>query len=339
MPALLKGAPLILLSPAKTLNFESALSAPLAAARPMENAFLPQASRLVRAAAALSRAQLKSLMGLSDSLAELNHGRFLHFDEQPERIALGAFEGAAYKGIDAPTLSAADVEYLQGTLRILCGLYGIVRPLDAIRPYRMEMGTRLKVDGDTPNLYAFWGDSLTQALATEAASAQHAPSFILNVASQEYAKAVDLKQGGGLPVPVITAVFPGPAVHAKTARGAMVRFCACQRVCSPEQLKGFTGNAGEWAFVPSASTEVSLVFHRSTSTLGACQGKTQSKPAAAPRARGARGPAPAAPAEQARGRGKTAASTARAREDTGAQVDEVEADRGSRAKRPRRGAA
>jgi cytoplasmic iron level regulating protein YaaA (DUF328/UPF0246 family) len=328
MPALPRGAPLILLSPAKTLNFESALSPVLASASPTENAFLPQASRVVSAAAALSRAQLKSLMSLSDSLAELNHERFAQFDDQPESIALGAFEGAAYKGLDAPTLSVGDVEYLQGTLRILCGLYGIIRPLDVIRPYRMEMSTRLKVDADTPNLYAFWGNSLTRALASEAASSPHAPSFILNVASQEYAKAVNLKPGGGLPVPVVTASFPGPAVHAKTARGAMVRFCAQERVCSPDQLKGFTGNEGEWAFVPSASTEDTLVFHRSAPAAGSSARKGKAQPKA-PREKAATGSASAAPAK---GRGKAAASTS---EDAGAQEGGAGA---GRSKRPRRGA-
>ena len=279
-----RGAPLILLSPAKTLNFEDTLSSALASATPTRGAFLAQAARLAGVAAALTRPQLKALMGLSDSLAQLNHRRYAEFEAQPERVALGAFEGAAYKGLDAPSLAPEHLEYLQSSLRILCGLYGIVRPLDQIRPYRMEMSTRLKVDEETPNLYAFWGSQLTEALAEEIKTAKNAPSFVLNVASQEYAKAVDLTPGGGLPVPVVTVVFPGPAVHAKTARGAMVRFCALNRVCKPQQLKEFSDG---WRFVPSASTETKLVYQRvgpnsgSSSTKRAPNGVAR-KPARAP---------------------------------------------------------
>jgi len=342
----LKGAPLILLSPSKTLNFDSPLSSALVSAGVTENAYLPQASRLVGVLAKHSRAQIKQLMGLSDSLAELNHGRFVEFDAQPARVALGAFEGAAYKGLDAPTLSADAIEYLQGSLRILCGLYGIVRPLDEIRPYRLEMSTRLVVDAATPNLYRFWGDSLTMSLAAELRDAPHKPSFVLNVASQEYAKAVDLKPGGRLGAPIVTAVFPGPAVHAKTARGAMARFCAQQRVCSPAQLKLFRGNAGEWSFVESASTDTSFVFHRSASGGAPAEpkAKAQPKPKAAPKPKAepkAKAAPKAAPKPKVVPKAKAAAEPATkkapARKSEAAEAEEGQ--QGGGQKRPRRAAA
>ena len=178
------------------------------------------------------------------------------FDAQPERVAIGAFEGAAYKGMDAKSLGADDLGYLQSSLRILCGLYGVLRPYDAIRPYRLEMSTKLAV-GSHANLYAYWGDALTESLNAEI-DATAAP-FVLNVASQEYAKSVKL---AALRAPVVTANFPGPAVHAKEARGAITRYCAEQRVTRPDELRGFTGRAGEWAYVEAESTETKLVFHR-----------------------------------------------------------------------------
>jgi cytoplasmic iron level regulating protein YaaA (DUF328/UPF0246 family) len=248
--------PLILLSPAKTLNFESKLPAALASVTPAAPSMAGQANELVSACAALSKPQLKSLMSLSDSLAALNHGRFADFDAQPERVAIGAFEGAAYKGMDARSLDADDLGYLQSSLRILCGLYGVLRPYDAIRPYRLEMSTKLAV-GSHANLYAYWGDALTESLNAEI-DATAAP-FVLNVASQEYAKSVKL---AALRAPVVTANFPGPAVHAKEARGAITRYCAEQRVTRPDELRGFTGRAGEWAYVEAESTETKLVFHR-----------------------------------------------------------------------------
>ena len=254
--------PLLLLSPAKTLNFDSALSVPLRTASVTQPRFAVQSSEICSELAKLSCPQIKSLMGLSDSLAALNHGRFANFDQQAGRLALGAFEGAAYKGLDAHTLNKDELAYLQDSLRILCGLYGVLAPFDEIRPYRLEMSTRLKV-GQHANLYRFWateGSDITKSLRDELASRPDGASkFVLNVASQEYAKAVDL---AALGVPVITAVFPGPAVHAKQARGAMVRFCARERVVEPRALAAFSGENGEWSFVPGESTESSYVFHR-----------------------------------------------------------------------------
>lgn len=247
--------PLILLSPAKSLSFDGKLTATLAAIKPTTPRFLTQAGQLSTTLGKMTKPQLKSLMSLSDSLAALNHARYEDFDAQPSRAAVCAFEGQAYKGLDAKSLTADNLTYCQSHLRILCGLYGVLKPYDEIRPYRLEMSNRLECNGHS-NLYQYWGaqePSLTASLADEK------PEWVLNVASQEYAKAVEFEALG---VPVVTASFPGPAVYAKTARGEMVRFCAEQRVTKPEQLKAFTGSNGAWRFVAGESDESLLVFHR-----------------------------------------------------------------------------
>ena len=125
----------------------------------------------------------------------------------------------------------------------------MLRPLDETRAYRLEMSTKLSV-GEHKDLYAFWATSLTERLAAEAR--ETGAPFVINAASQEYAKAVD---GRGRGVPVVTAVCPGPAVHAKTARGEITRFCAERALCTPEELRGFTGAKGEWSFVPAESDD------------------------------------------------------------------------------------
>eukprot|EP00322_Chrysochromulina_rotalis_P002576 CAMPEP_0115834862 /NCGR_PEP_ID=MMETSP0287-20121206/3900_1 /TAXON_ID=412157 /ORGANISM="Chrysochromulina rotalis, Strain UIO044" /LENGTH=290 /DNA_ID=CAMNT_0003288307 /DNA_START=63 /DNA_END=935 /DNA_ORIENTATION=+ len=254
--------PLILLSPAKSLNFERKLAPALAAIKPTRPKFGAAASKLSVALSKLSKSEIKKLMSLSETLAALNHERFTAFDAQPSRAAICAFEGQAYKGLDAPSLSTADLAYCQDHLRILCGLYGIIAPFDEIRPYRLEMSTKLACPGGHSNLYAFWGDQLTQSI-----EAEH-PAWVLNVASQEYAKSIDLQS---LSCPVITASFPGPAVYAKAARGEMVRFCAINRVTKPEALQQFRGSGDLWSFVAGASDERTFVFHRGAASSSAAK--------------------------------------------------------------------
>ena len=272
---------LMLLSPAKSMSFTSPLSSVLAAASTSAPLLAERAGPLLEVVRGLSKPELKKLMSLSDSLAALNHGRYANFTAQPERCALGAFEGQAYKGLDAPSLGSAGLAYLQRSLRILCGLYGILRPTDRIRPYRLEMSTRLKV-GDAPNLYAYWGSALTDAINEELdATPDGAGKFVLNIASQEYAKAVSLD---ALRARVVTARFPGPAVHAKMARGEMARYCATTALSSPEQLRAFTGSTGQWAFVPAESSEDEFVFKRGGGGGGG-GGAATAKMAGAKRAR------------------------------------------------------
>ena len=267
--------PLILLSPAKTLNFEASLSVALAAAKPTAPRFPSQTSTLASALAKLSKANLKSMMSLSDNLAALNHERFADFDAQTPRMAIGAFEGMAYQTLDAPTLGKKELDYLQSNLRILCGMYGVLRPYDEIRPYRLEMSTKLSV-GDAPNLYQFWGDSLTDSINAES------PDWVLNVASAEYSKSIKMKS---VTAPVITASFPGPAVYAKQARGEITRFCCERKVTKPEELRAFTGVNGAWAFVEGDSDATNLVFKRDASAekkpaKASAKSKAEAEPAA-----------------------------------------------------------
>ena len=176
--------PLILLSPAKTLNFDSVLPPSLAKATATDPHYLSEAHDLAASLGGLSKAELGKLMSLSDNLASLNHERYSDFTSQPTRIAAGAFEGPAYKGLDAGSLGETELAYLQGSLRILCGLYGVIRPLDEIRPYRLEMSTRFK-HGTDANLYAKWRETLTARLNEELDAMPDGPSkFVVNAASQ-----------------------------------------------------------------------------------------------------------------------------------------------------------
>jgi len=226
MPKSLPPGPLILLSPAKSLVDFGATLPLLFQAKSTQPQLLSHASPVIRAVGQLSKSEIKTLMGVSDAIATLNHQRFADFEKQPTRPAVVAFDGPAYKSLAAGSLDKAQLEYLQSSLRILCGLYGVLRPLDDIRPYRLEMSTKLpKMEGGG-SLYAHWGDALTAHLNEELdAMGDSAAKFVLNVASQEYAKAVKLP---ALRAKVLTAQFPGPAVHAKAARGEIARFCAVQ---------------------------------------------------------------------------------------------------------------
>lgn len=255
---------LALLSPAKTLDL-TPLSNAVLASKP---ALLKEAGVVVKHLQKLSLAQLKSLLGVSDNLAKLNHSRYKQFEKQEQKQAMFSFAGPAFKCLGAPTLSAEDVEFAQSHLRILSGVYGILRPCDLIRPYRLDMGKKLKI-GEDVGMYKYWGTKLSEHInrempepskllakskknktttATTAASSDGdngPPQFILNCASQEYSKSVDRK---ALAVPVIDCVFKEPtgrtvAVFAKRARGMMCRFLIQERVNDLAGVKRFTGAA------------------------------------------------------------------------------------------------
>jgi len=233
---------LILLSPAKQLDFEPARIS-LAPTRP---ALLERTRELARITARLGAGDLKSLMGLSDDLASLNRERFRVFDpDAPDgKPAALAFAGEVYRGLDAASLSDADLEWAQDRLRILSGLYGVLRPLDAIHPYRLEMGTRLK-NPEGATLYDFWGKDIAEALKADLAGRKN--PVIVNLASQEYAKAARLKDAG---LRVITADFKEEKegrlralmVYAKKARGLMARWIIENRIEDPDRLKDFNVN-------------------------------------------------------------------------------------------------
>ena len=253
---------IILLSPAKNLNFDAAPDAP----RATKPAFLKDAAELSETTRKLTRAKIKSLMKISDKLADLNYERFQAFgadgkSESLKQAAL-AFNGDVYLGLDAATLSAEDLAFAQDHVRILSGLYGLLRPLDAIQPYRLEMGSKLK-NPRGKNLYAFWGDKIAGEIDT--ALKGHDDPTVVNLASNEYFDAVDLKS---LKAPFVTPVFreekDGSAktisFFAKRARGMMARWAAENRVERAEDLKGF--DVAGYKFQPGDSKDDLWVFSR-----------------------------------------------------------------------------
>jgi len=254
---------LLLLSPAKALDWETPLPPGLAHTLP---AFMADSARLIEVLRTYSPQHIASLMSLSDRLATLNAARYAawspHVSEANARQAIMAFNGDVYEGLQARTLSAADVAWAQQHVAILSGLYGVLRPLDWMQPYRLEMGTRLAV-GDAANLYQFWGARIAQYL--NQALADEAQPTVINLASQEYFKSVDRKV---LQARVVECVFQDwnngqykiISFYAKRARGLMARWVIEQRATSPEQLAGF--NMQGYAFAPEASTPKRLVFRR-----------------------------------------------------------------------------
>lgn len=251
---------LILLSPAKQLDFSERGQAPTMT-RP---ALMERTKDLSKTTARLTGPQLADLMGLSDDLANLNRERFKAFDPDSTqgRPAALAFDGEVYRGLNAPAMSAEDLQYAQTRLRILSGLYGVLRPLDAIQPYRLEMGTRLKTPKGA-NLYEFWGDDIADQLKSDLEG--HASKTIVNLASQEYSKAAKLKSLG---FPVISADFKEEKdgqlralmVYAKKARGMMARWIIENRIEDPVRLKEF--DLDGYSFDAAGSTGDTLLFTR-----------------------------------------------------------------------------
>ncbi|AMK20281.1 MULTISPECIES: peroxide stress protein YaaA [Sphingobium] len=251
---------IVLLSPAKTLDFESA-PPPLPVTAPH---FLEEAHSLARSAANLSQKRLSELMHISPRLAKLNADRFRDFPHLPERQALFAFAGDVYAGFEAQTLDEAGIAFAQDHVRMLSGLYGLLRPLDAIRPYRLEMGTRWAPRHS--KLTDWWGDRIAALLRGQVA--QEGSGVILNLASQEYFAAVEGKLAG---IRVIDVDFrePGPngprfvSFNAKRARGMMARWMCEHHITDVEAMRGFDSDgyrfdAGEsepdrWRFTRASS--------------------------------------------------------------------------------------
>lgn len=253
---------IVLLSPAKTLDVVS----PPSVADFSIPEFLDQSQRLIEYLRAFSPAELASLMSISDPLAALNVARYqawvMPFTPQNAKQALFTFNGDVYEGLAAATLSAAECAFAQQHLRILSGLYGVLRPLDLMQAYRLEMGTRL-LTSRGKDLYAFWGNRITEALAA-ACRAQKA-SALINLASVEYFKAVQVTR---LSTPVIQPVFEDwsngrfkiVAFHAKRARGLMARFIVSQKIIEPQALQSFAEDG--YAFTPEVSDTRRWVFRR-----------------------------------------------------------------------------
>ena len=255
---------LTVISPAKRLD-ETRRELP-GGLEPTEPAFAAEAVKLAKIARGLSVAELRGLMGISEPLAKLNAERFRAFQAKPAAGAVWpaafCFDGDTYAGLEAKTLDADALRWAQGRLRILSGLYGLLRPLDLIQPYRLEMGSRL-ANPKGPDLYAYWGRRIAKAL--NAAAEEAGTKTLVNCASQEYFGAVEAK---ALKLRVITPVFlegegEGAKVvsfFAKKARGAMARYIAEQRLTDPDDLRSF--GTGGYAFDARASSGDRLVFRR-----------------------------------------------------------------------------
>jgi len=251
---------LFVLSPAKTLDFTPAPPEIPATAREMRS----DTAKLAAVARKLTAADLKRLMHISDDLAKLNVGRFKAFKPRSDDgvQAAFAFAGDVYDGLCARNLDADGAQWMQDHVRILSGLYGLLRPLDRIQPYRLEMGVRLANERGS-NLYEFWGDRPAKALRKAAAG--HPDRTIVNLASQEYFGAVDAL---ALKLPVVTCHFHEEkdglarviSFYAKVARGLMARHAIDNRIEAAEDLKSF--NRAGYAFDAAQSSERDWVFTR-----------------------------------------------------------------------------
>jgi cytoplasmic iron level regulating protein YaaA (DUF328/UPF0246 family) len=254
---------LFLLSPAKSLDYDTPLPEGLPHTLP---AFVPDSTRLIEVLREQSPQQVASLMSISDPLAALNVARYAawkpRFTARNARQAVMAFNGDVYEGLQARTLSPEDLDWAQQHLAILSGLYGVLRPLDWMQPYRLEMGTRLATDAGS-NLYQFWGARIAEYLNQRLAA--DATPVVVNLASQEYFKSVDLQT---LKARVVECVFEDCkgsqykiiSFHAKRARGLMARWAIQRRAATPRQLEGF--DLEGYAFHPAASAPDRLVFRR-----------------------------------------------------------------------------
>jgi len=235
---------LALLSPAKSLDYEK----PLPAIDVTEPRFAPEAAALAAAAAKLGPKKLGKLMHISDKLAKLNDGRFKAFADAPERAALYAFSGDVYVGFEARSLDRHAIDFAQDHVRILSGLYGLLRPLDRIRPYRLEMGTRW-APGRKKDLYGWWGTRVSDRLAGDLA--EEGSGVIVNLASKEYWHVVDQAPPSAR---IVSIDFreAGPdglrfnSFGAKRARGMMARWICEHRVSDPDGLKGFDSDGYRW---------------------------------------------------------------------------------------------
>ncbi|WP_434629692.1 peroxide stress protein YaaA [Chromobacterium sp. CV08] len=253
---------LMVISPAKTLDYQT----PPAVDQHSQPDLLDHSAELIDVLRSKSPLDIAKLMDISDALANLNVGRYADwqrpFTTGNAKQAIYAFMGDVYEGLDAGSLSPAATGYLQQRLRILSGLYGVLRPLDLMQAYRLEMGTRLS-NGRGKNLYEFWGDIVTARLNAQLDALGQ--RTLINLASDEYFKSVKPK---ALDAAIVTPVFQDRkngqykiiSFYAKRARGLMARWAAERGVTDPERLRDFDSEG--YAFDPAASSELSWVFRR-----------------------------------------------------------------------------
>ena len=251
---------LTVISPAKTLDFET----PPTTRKTSQPEFLQRSAQLVQDARNLDPGEIRSLMGVSDNIAELNHRRFMNwatpFSLDNAKQSILAFKGDVYTGLEAETLSAAQLNFAQKHLRILSGLYGLLRPLDLMQPYRLEMGLKF-ANSKGKNLYEFWGDAITDSLNGQIKKS--GSKVLVNLASNEYFRSV---HSGNLDADILTPVFKDlkgekykiVSFYAKKARGQMARFILDEELNDPAGLKKFRtdgyrynkaeSTAREWVF-------------------------------------------------------------------------------------------
>lgn len=253
---------LVVVSPAKNLDYDS----PVPADKSTQPELMEDAQQLVERCKHLSPADLSSLMGISDKLAVLNANRFAEFSTpftaENARQALFAFNGDVYTGLDAYSLNDNDISYAQRHLRILSGLYGVLRPLDLMQPYRLEMGTKLDTEKGK-DLYAFWNNTITENL--DQALKEQGDNVLVNLASNEYFKSVKKK---ALEAMIVTPQFKDKkngqykviSFYAKKARGLMARYIIENQVEDVAGLKAF--NEQGYYFSGEQSTDTDLVFLR-----------------------------------------------------------------------------
>ena len=253
---------LIVLSPAKSLDYKT----PAKVKAPTLPEFVSESAKLIADLKKLSPQEVANLMGLSDQLAALNVGRYRDwskkFTEENSKPAIYAFDGDVYDGFDVKTLDAKAIAFAQDHIRILSGLYGALRPLDLMQPYRLEMGTSFK-NARGKDLYAFWGERVTHSL--KQVLEQQKKPVLLNLASEEYFKVLQAKN---LDCPVISPIFQDGkdgkykiiSFYAKRARGLMARFVVENRITDAADLKGF--NLDGYKYVPSESKPEKPLFRR-----------------------------------------------------------------------------
>lgn len=251
---------LVLLSPAKSFDFEAKAQT----SKFSEPYFVEESTRLIKKMCTFSPKKLRELMGISYELAALNADRYQQWSPKPNernaKQAILTYSGEAYRGLNAKEMSEEDLQFAQNHLRILSGLYGVLRPLDLMQAHRLEMGTKLKYYSYT-NLYQFWGDKITKRINEDLGESKH----IINLASNEYFKSIKSPKLNGK---VISPVFKDYSngtykvlmTYAKNARGAMTNFIIKNRISDPELLKSFEGKG--YIYNPNESDECNWVFLR-----------------------------------------------------------------------------
>ena len=253
----------IVISPAKNLDYKTDTSS----YETTECSFLNESEKLIKKLKKLNPEAISNLMKISPALGELNYDRYQlwerPFDSNLSKQAIFAFNGEVYNGFSAKTLSKEELNTSQNKLRILSGLYGILKPLDNILPYRLEMGTRFATTPKVTNLYKFWGDKLTNHLNQEMNDSSE--KALINLASNEYFKSLNPKK---LDATIYTPIFKDNSngqyktimMYAKKARGMMARFIIENNLNNPEEIKAF--DTGGYAFNPQLSKENEWVFTR-----------------------------------------------------------------------------